>query len=161
MLRVRLLVAAVGALVACGGDPASAPDKPATLGSFDKSYGVLAGRVAGMAVRVTSSTGTAGFIRFAYDAAAETGSLSYVVCVAAPCPATDGAGAVTFTAPPLRLESRYDDQATFRTAPGAPTEVAVAGGRIRSGVPIDLTVDVLDPPKAHLEGAVYPFSREP
>lgn len=144
----------------CGGDDAaSAVARPATLGSFENTYGILAGRSHGMPVMLTTSTGTAGFATFEYDVAADRGQVSYVVCVEKPCPTQGELGARTFRSPPLSVVERYEDQAIFRTAPGAPTEVAVTGLRLRSGAPTELVIDVLDPPKAHLEGALYPFKK--
>lgn len=152
MFAACLLVAA------CGGDDAAAPgDRPATLGSFRQTYGILAGRSHGMPVMLTTSTGTAGFAVLEYDAGADRGEVSYVVCVEKPCPTQGDLGAVTFRSSALSVAERYDDQATFRTAPGAPTEVAVTGARLRNGVPTELVIDVLGAPKAHLEGALYPF----
>lgn len=158
---MRFLILVTFLLVAaCGGDDAaSSAARPATLGSFEKTYGILAGRTHGMPVMLTTSTGTAGFAVFAYDEAADRGQVSYVVCVEKPCPAQRELGARTFRSPPLSVVERYDDQAVFRTAPGAATEVAVTGMRLRSGAPTELVIDVRDPPKAHLEGALYPFKR--
>lgn len=147
-------------MAACGGEPSETPaDRPAALGSFEQTYGILGGTSHGMAVLVTASTGTAGFAVFAYDAQADRGEVSYVVCVAKPCPAAGDAGAVSFRSEPLAVAERYEDQAVFRTAPGAVTEVSVTGGRLRNGVPTELVIDVLTAPKAHLEGALYPFKR--